>query len=158
MQDFIIVEKPSMLVIGIECRTSNTSQAAPQDIPRLWQKFYADNVPSKVPNKASGEVIALYCDYEGDYTQAYSCVIGCPVTSLDEIPEGMVAKTVPASIFAAFRAVGEFPKTLVDTWGNIWRSTLPRTYTGDYEVYGERFSLEVPEVDVLVAIEAARDE
>ncbi len=31
---------------------------------------------------------------EGDYTQPYSLVIGCPVSSLDAVPEGMVAKMI----------------------------------------------------------------
>ena len=153
MQNFTTIQKPAMMIIGIERRTSNDINAAPQDIPRLWQKFYADNVLSNIPNKASEEVIALYCDYEGDYTQPYSCVIGCAVTSLDEIPEGMVAKTIPASTFALFRTVGDFPKSLIDTWKAIWQSDLQRTYTGDYEVYGKAFTTGASqEVDVLVAL------
>jgi predicted transcriptional regulator YdeE len=153
MQNFTIIHKPPMLVVGIECRTSNDSHAGPHDIPRLWQRFYAENVLGTIPNKASEEVIALYCDYEGDYMQPYSCVIGCAVTSLDEIPHGMVGKVVPASPFAVFQATGEFPQSLITTWGHIWQSDLKRTYAGDYEVYGEKFAAGNPkEIDVLVAI------
>lgn len=153
MQNFTRVHKPRIAIIGIECRTSNDSNAGPKDIPLLWQKFYAENIQSKIPNKASDEVIALYCDYEGDYTQPYSCVIGCAVNSLDQIPEGMVGKVVPESTFALYHATGDFPKSLIDTWGNIWHSNLKRTYAGDYEVYGHKFSATSKEVDVLVAIE-----
>ena len=154
MQNSTVIHKPLMMVIGIECRTSNDSHAGPQDIPRLWQKFYADDVLSKIPNKASEEVIALYCDYEGDHTQPYTCVIGCTVTSIEKIPSGMVGKVIPASTFAVFQAVGDFPKSLIDTWGNIWHSNLKRSYVGDYEVYGQRFITGTPkEVDVLIAIE-----
>ncbi|MBU6445981.1 MAG: effector binding domain-containing protein [Verrucomicrobia bacterium] len=153
MQNFIKVHKPRMMVIGIECRTSNDSNAGPKDIPLLWQKFYAENIQSKIPNKASDEVIALYCDYEGDYTQPYSCVIGCIVNSLEQIPEGMVGKVVPESTFALYHTEGDFPKNLIDTWGHIWHSDLKRTYAGDYEVYGHKFSGPSKEVDVLVAIE-----
>jgi predicted transcriptional regulator YdeE len=146
-------QMPVLMVIGIECRTSNTPDAAPKDIPLLWQKFYSEGIQGQIPNKVSEEVIALYCDYEGDFTQPYSCVIGCAVSSIDEIPEGMVAKTVPAATFASYRATGEFPKSLIDTWGLIWSSPLKRTYVGDYEVYGQKFSGPSKEVEVLVAIE-----
>jgi len=98
--------------------------------------------------------VALYCDYEGDYTQPYSLVIVCPVSSLDNIPEGMVAKTIPAGSYAVFRAIGEYPASLIETWGNIWQTELKRTYTGDYEFYGEKFvSSESKEVEVFMAIE-----
>jgi predicted transcriptional regulator YdeE len=153
VQNFTKVHRPRLMVVGIECRTSNDSSAGPQDIPQLWQRFYAEDVQSRIPNKTSEEVIALYCDYAGDYTQSYSCVIGCAVSSLENIPEGMVGKVVPESTFALYRAVGDFPKSLVDTWGTIWSSDLKRTYAGDYEVYGHKFAGPSKEVDVFVGIE-----
>ena len=154
MKDYAVIQKPSINVIGIECRTSNAPEDGPQDIPRLWGQFYSEDIINKIPNKASNEVIALYCDYEGDYTQPYSLVIGCPVTSLDNIPEGMVAKAIPAGSYAVFRAIGEHPTSLIETWGNIWQTELKRTYTGDYEFYGEKFSSGSPkEVEVFIAIE-----
>lgn len=154
VNDYTVIQKPSINIIGIECRTSNASEDGPQDIPRLWRLFYSEDILNKIPNKASNEVIALYCDYEGDYTQPYSLVIGCPVTSLNDIPEGMVAKTIPTGLYAAFRAIGEYPTSLIETWGNIWQTELKRTYTGDYEFYGEKFSSGSPrELEIYIAIE-----
>lgn len=154
MQDYKIIQKPTIMVIGIECRTSNAPEAAPHDIPKHWEQFYKNDTINQIPNKTSSEVIALYCDYEGDYTQPYSLVIGCPVDSLDDIPKGMVAKTIPNGSYAIFRAIGDHPKSLIETWGNIWQQpTLERTYTGDYEVYGDKFSNSPPEVEVYIAIE-----
>lgn len=139
MNDFTILKKPSMIVIGIECRTSNAPDKAPQDIPKLWGRFFQENISAKIPNKASQDIITLYCDYEKDFTLPYSCIIGCPVKTLDNIPEGMVAKVVPAVTYAVFRAAGEYPKSLVDAWGKIWTTDLKRTYTGDFEYYPEGF-------------------
>ncbi len=154
MKNYSVTQKPSLTVVGIECRTSNAPEEGPQDIPRLWGQFYSEDIINKIPNKVSNEVIALYCDYEGDYTQPYSLVIGCPVTSLDNIPEGMVAKIIPAGSYAVFRAIGEYPTSLIETWGSIWQTELKRTYTGDYEFYGEKFSSGSPkEVEVFIAIE-----
>ena len=143
-----------MNVIGIECRTSNAPEDGPHDIPRLWEQFYNEDIINKIPNKISNEVIALYCDYEGDYTQPYSIVIGCLVTSLENIPEKMVAKIIPAGSYAIFRAVGEYPARLMETWDTIWQTELKRTYTGDYEFYGEKFFSGSPkEVEVYIALE-----
>jgi predicted transcriptional regulator YdeE len=110
---------------------------------------------TKHPMKSSP---SIYCDYEGDYTQPYSLVIGCPVSSFDVIPQGMVAKSIPTGFYAIFHAIGEHPKSLIETWGNIWQCPdLERTYTGDYEVYGDKFSGSPQEVVVCIAIEQEKD-
>lgn len=154
MIDYTIVHQPEILLMGIECRTSNAPDAGPQDIPKHWAKFYGDNILDQIPNKSSDEVIALYCDYESDYTGPYSFVIGCPVTSVDDLPEGMIVKIIPTASYAVFYAIGEYPKSLIDTWGAIWHTPLDRTYTGDFEIYGNKFVAGSPqEVEVYIAIE-----
>ena len=155
MEKYTILQKPPLMIVGISCRTSNAPEAGPQDIPRLWGRFYNEDIMNKIPNKASHEVIALYCDYEGDYTKPYSIVIGCPVNSVEVVPPGMVAKTIPSGSFAVFRAVGEHPASLIETWGKIWQTELKRSYTGDYEFYGDKYISGSPkEVEVLIAIES----
>ena len=153
MKPYTIVQKPSILLMGITCRTSNVLEAGPIDIPNLWGKFYADNVIGKISNKTSNEVLALYFDYEGDHTKPYSILIGCPVSSADVIPEGMTVKSIPEGSYALFQAIGEHPKALIETWGTIWQTNLKRTYTGDYEVYGQKF---IPgsdqEVEIFIAL------
>jgi predicted transcriptional regulator YdeE len=155
MTKYEIVQKPAILVIGIDCQTSNAPEAGPHDIPKLWQRFYCEDVMSQIPNKISNEVIALYCDYEGDFTQPYSFVIGCQVSSIDYIPEGLAAKIIPGSSYAVFHAIGEFPASLIETWGNIWKEpNLQRTYLGDFELYGEKFTSGTPqEVEVYIGID-----
>lgn len=149
------IQKPAIQVIGITCRTSNAPDAAPIDIPRLWEQFYEDRILEEIPGKINSDIIALYCDYEGDFTKPYAVVIGTAVTSLDQIPEGMVGKTIPAGAYATYTAIGEQPQATLETWGKIWQdSSLKRTYTGDYELYTDRFfSKEGPEVDVFIAVE-----
>jgi predicted transcriptional regulator YdeE len=51
--------------------------------------------------------------YEGDYTKPYSWILGCEVSSLDEIPEGLVGKVIPESKYAVFTTQGEFPQGLI---------------------------------------------
>lgn len=154
MKKYTVIEKAAITIIGIECRTSNSPEAGPQDIPKHWEKFYRECILDQIPNKTSNEVIALYCDYEGDYTKPYSLVIGCSVSSTNVIPEGMVVKTIPSGSYAVFKAMGEHPKALIETWGQIWQQAdLQRTYTGDYEAYSQKFFSQSPqEVDVYIAI------
>lgn len=136
--------------MGIECRTSNENL---EMIPDHWARFMGENIYAQIPGKSSEEVVALYCDYAGDCTQPYSLVIGCWVESADQIPEGMVAKEVPGGKFAYFLAKGEHPKALVDTWGHVWQTELQRSYTGDYEIYGQKFFAQDPQVDLFIAID-----
>ena len=142
------------MVVGITCRTSNEQDAGPNDIPRLWGRFFQEDIINKITNKKSNAVVALYCDYDGDHTMPYSIVIGCPVSSLDSIPEGMVGKVIPAGPYAKFCAVGEYPKSLIETWSHIWQQKeLKRTYTGDYELYSDTFFTAPPQpVDVFIAV------
>lgn len=148
------LKRPSMMIVGISCRTSNGPKAAPVDIPKLWQRFYGENIASQISNKASEEIVALYCDYEGDHTKPYTVVIGCPVTSVESMPEGMVVKIVPEGTYAEYKAAGEQPKALISTWNKVWKTPLARTYTGDYEVYGkEFFETDHKEVRVYIAVE-----
>ncbi len=159
MKNYKVIYKPSSMIVGIKCRTSNAPEAGPYDIPKHWEKFYVDNIVDKIPNKTSNEIIALYCDYEGDYTQPYSLIIGCRVSSIDDIPQDMVAKIIPSGSYALFSAIGEHPKSLIETWGDIWQQlSLKRTYTGDYEVYGNKFSNSPQEVEVYIAIEQEKSE
>lgn len=151
---YSVIKKPEIIVIGIECRTSNAPDAGVYDIPRLWQQFFSENIKTQIPNKISDEIIALYCDYESDHTQNYSLVIGCAVSTIEELPEGMIAKTIPVGSYAVFSAVGEYPDCLIETWQSIWQTDLKRTYTSDYEFYGDKFlTAELKEVDVFIAIE-----
>jgi predicted transcriptional regulator YdeE len=153
------IHKPSFAIIGIACRTSNDPQAAPRDIPQLWARFFSENIVGQIPNKVSKDVIALYSDYESDYTKPYSLIIGCQATTIDVIPMGMVGKIIPASSYVLFRAVGEHPQALVDTRGKIWQTDIKRSYTGDYELYGDAFVSGSPkEVEIYIAVEENKKE
>ncbi|WP_068469795.1 GyrI-like domain-containing protein [Candidatus Protochlamydia phocaeensis] len=144
------VKVPAKHMIGIECRASN---ANPLVIAQHWERFYKEGVLSRIPDRLSEDVMALYCDYESDHTKPYSLVIGCEVSSLEKIPQGMVGKTVPASTYAVFTAKGAFPKAIIETWKTIWQTALKRTYTGDFEIYGSKYNSMVdPEMNISIAI------
>ena len=150
---YMTVERPSFFVIGIEVRTQNSPEGAMQDIPALWERFYKECILDKIPNKISSDVLGLYTDYEKDFTKPYTLVIGCMATSLETIPKGMVGKRVPSAKYAVFTAKFPFPQSIIQTWQEIWKAPLPRTYTGDFEYYGEKFAHPTSgEVDIYIAV------
>lgn len=127
--------KDTFKMIGIVTRTTNVNAQASLDIPKLWDKFYKENILDRIPNKKNNQVLALYTDYEGDYLQPYNVMIGCEVTSLEDVPPGMASKIIPTSDYTILKAQGKFPDCLVQTWQKIWESDLKRSYHNDFEVY-----------------------
>lgn len=140
-------------LIGIELKTTNENGRAAIEIPQHWEKFYKENVLAHIPHKVSNDIYALYTDYEGDHTKPYSCIIGCEVSSLDQIPEGMVGREIPRASYAVLTAPGPFPSSLIETWYKIWNSSLKRAYKHDLEVYRAGFDPEKkPEVKVYIGV------
>lgn len=142
--------------IGLELRTNN--EECSLAMPAHKEKFFKENIISKIPNKINGNILALYTDYEGDYTKPYSWILGCEVSSLDFVPAGLVGKEIPASKYAVFTTQGKFPQGLIAAWQAVWTSNLSRSYTSDFEVYRSDFDPQKnPEVKIYIAIDGAED-
>lgn len=141
-------------VIGISVRTTNENGQAMQDIPALWKKFMSEGIAAQIPNKIDNSIYCLYTDYEKDYTKPYTTILGCKVSSSETIPGGMISKTFEEATYAKHIAKGNILQGIViNEWKKIWNSDLDRTYTADFEVYGERTQdPEHAEVDIFVAI------
>lgn len=128
----------SFNVIGIKVRTTNQDMQAAKDIPALWQKFMAEKVADKIPNKKQNAVYAIYTNYESDYTGAYDMILGCRVSSLNDIPTDMIGLIIPESIYKEFKAEGQLKDNIVyNKWVEIWNTDLNREYNADFEVYPE---------------------
>ena len=94
-----------------------------------------------IPDRADGEIIALYTDYESDEYGEYTLVLGAKVTSSANIPEGMVVKEVPAARYAIFTSArGDVKQVVINTWKRIWNeprtAEYTRAYRADFELYG----------------------
>lgn len=150
--NYTIEELDEKFFIGLELRTNNKECSLA--MPAHKDRFFNENILAKIPNKIDGSILALYTDYEGDYTQPYSWILGCEVSSLDNVPEGLVAKVIPQSKYAVFTTQGEFPQGLIAAWQAIWNSGLHRSYTSDFELYRSDFNPQTnPEVKVYIAVD-----
>ena len=138
------------LIMGIQIRTSNDTCQI--DMPQIWQKFFQEKILEKIPHKVGSTIYAVYTDYEDDYTKPYSYIVGCEVSTLDDIPEEMVGTVVPASSYAVYKTQGEYPQGLASAWQMIWKAPFKRAYTTDFEVYNPDFNPQTnPEVKVYIA-------
>ena len=138
--------------IGLELRTNNEECSSAMPVHK--ERFFKENIFSKIPNKLNENILALYTDYEGDYTKPYSWILGCEVSSLEDIPEGLVGRVLQASTYAVFTTQGVFPQGLISVWQEIWKLNLSRSYTSDFEMYRSGFDPQSnPEVKVYIAID-----
>ncbi|MDB2385081.1 GyrI-like domain-containing protein [Polaribacter sp.] len=145
---------PAFNIIGITVKTTNENNQAASDIPALWKKFMEEGILQKIPNKVNNEIYSMYTDYESDFTRPYTTIIGCKVENLNEIPEGMVGKTVEGSTYNFSTTKGDLSKgVIINHWSKIWQSNIKRAYTTDFEIYGEKASNpQNAEVEFYVAV------
>ncbi len=149
---YTIEKQGKKFFIGLALRTNNKECSAA--MPAHKERFFKENTLAKIPNRVNGNILALYTDYEGDYTQPYSWILGCEVSSLDHVPAGLVGKAIPESTYAVFTTQGEFPQGLIAAWQAIWNANLLRSYTSDFELYRADFNPQTnPEVKVYIAID-----
>jgi len=141
-------------IIGITVRTSNESGRAAQDIPALWNKFISENLASKIPGRTDNDIYCIYTDYEKDHTRPYTTLLGCRVKDLSSIPEGFTGKSIETAVYKKFTAMGKLSDNIVfDEWTRIWNTSLPRTYTSDFEVYSpDSLNPENATVPVFIAV------
>jgi predicted transcriptional regulator YdeE len=96
-----IVEQQEFSVIGIQVRTSNAKEmTGGGTIPKQWARFFAEGVAARIPNKVDTRIYAVYTGYASDRDGEYDFIIGMKVSSVSDVPPGMVAKTVPKGKYA----------------------------------------------------------
>jgi predicted transcriptional regulator YdeE len=137
--------------VGIEVRTNNAYEMDPSKakIPGLWERFFQEGIPEKIPSKKIGGVpLGIYTDYESDHLGPYSLIAGVETTDLNSIPHGMRALTIPSGKYLVFTASGQMPQALIETWMYIWNyfsksSGYVRMYTTDFERYESGDKVEI---------------
>ena len=149
------VQLKTFNIIGISVRTTNENNKAGKDIGALWERFMSEGLLAKIPNKIDDSIYSIYTEYEGDYMQPYTTVLGCRVESLGDVPEGMVGFSFAGGKYGKLTAKGDLTKGLIyQEWVKIWGMDLKRAYTADFEVYGEKAqNPNEAEVDIFVAVE-----
>lgn len=125
-------------VIGIAVTTTNQNGQAQSDIGELWQRFFRNDIINQIPDKVNDDVYCIYTDYESDANGVYTTLLGCKVTSLENVPEGFVGKTIPKARFRLYKSTGKLPDCVLATWTYIWQTPVERRYLADFDVYGRK--------------------
>ena len=137
-------------LIGIEVRTNNASAV---DIIDLWQRFYTNGIQDRIANCIDSRLFGVYSHYENAHNGDYSYMIGCPVSDMDDIPQGMVGRKIPAQSYRVVRAEGALPDALTDAWLDIRKSDIKRAFSYDFEIYDDRAAdANNAEVDIFIAL------
>ena len=151
--EYEVVKTESFPIVGIAIRTTNENNQSAADIGQLWSRFWNESVAANIPNRINDDAYCVYTEYDGDFTKPYTCIVGCCVESLDNIPQGMKGVTIEAGGYAKLTAKGNLNEgVVVKEWTKLWSSGLNRKYKTDYEHYVATSNPENAEVDIFIGI------
>jgi predicted transcriptional regulator YdeE len=122
-----------LTILGIYARAGNENL---EQIGDLWRRFHETGGPAGIAARVDESVYCVYCEYETDFTGAFTVLIGCAVDADAETPAGMKRLAIEAGKFAVYEPVGELPKGVFETWAEIWNTPLERRYQADFDRYG----------------------
>lgn len=149
-----IVYKDSFTAVGMECITTQDDNNINFTIPKLWSSF---NPRAGEIKDRRGGALGL-CISEGFDDCHFSYMACCEVNRVESIPEGMIARTVPACKYLVFTHKGSVDK-LGETYDFIYGRYLPNSSYEvqamiDFELYDERFKPDSPdsEMDIYIPI------
>lgn len=146
---------PAFKLIGIKLqkKTINEGGRSNTDCGNLWTKFETENYLNQIPNKINNDIYAVYFNYDGDHTKAFSYFIGCRTGNEVKAPEGMKSLLIPGQNYSKLLAKGVMPNCITDSWKEVWTANLNRTYQFDFEVHDNRSKdWSNAEVNISVAI------
>ncbi len=133
--DFERVVLKEKKVVGLLARTNNASPDMGDVIGGLWESFYGKGIYSAIKNKSSEKALGIYTDYVENELDDYSVIVACEVEAADELPEGTVARTIPAGTYAKFIVRGNMTEAVAKFWQELWKMDLPRAFVCDFEEY-----------------------
>lgn len=110
------IHKDAFYVVGLEVDIHYNSEDGTHPIGGLWQMWNAENIEQIIPDKVSqGTVYGMTHSETADNKGKY--FVGVEVSTLDNIPVGLVGRKFDVSDFAVFNT------TVSIIWtGDFWRT------------------------------------
>ena len=136
--DAVRLREVKLIGLALKIKTTNANGQSGIDCSNLWQEFEKGKYAELIPNKLTDEILAVYHQYEGDYTNPFSYFIGCKVKADTEVPQGLETLTISEGLYQKIIAKGKIPDCIINAWKEIWVSNIPRSYKIDFEVYDKR--------------------
>jgi len=151
----VIVKKDEIKVIGLTCSTTISDSK----IPAVWEQLFTRM--NDIPNRISPCYMLGVSEFTTNHLQEEFTYMACvPVIHIDEIPEGMVGRTIPSREYVMVTNKGALDK-LGYTFEYIYTNWLPKSgyelaEEDDLEFYGDRFrgpNDELSEIDIYIPIQ-----
>ena len=147
------LEEITLIGLSLGTSTTNAGGQAAIDCGTLWQKFEKGNYTETIPEKLTDEIVAVYHNYEGDFTKPYSYFIGVKVKPDAKIPDGLEKLSIPKASYQKIESKGIIPDCIANSWKEIWNSNMARAYKADFEVYDHRSKdWKSGEVDIFISV------
>jgi len=147
MEQPIVANKPELTVVGLQRSFIHAQSPDANNLKvlgGLWNEFgpLAGRVPHRVGHAMYG-VIFERPSAERSHPHELEYIAGAAVNSTEDVPAGMVARTIPAAHFAVFVHRGPI-QNIGATVGEIYRDWLPaspyvHSQLADIELYDQRF-------------------
>lgn len=135
--NYRIVEKESFVIAGIKKRIPLIYEGINPHMDSMWASLTMEDIMElkELSNVEPTGILCVSANFtedrflaEGDFLDQY---IGVATTKA--VPERWETLTIPAGTWAVFTVIGEFPKTLQDTWARVFSEWFP---TSGYESTG----------------------
>ena len=141
-------------IIGLSVRTSDKFGKAVVDVGITWLHFEFMKLYYDIPNKTSANMHVVYTDHEPKYMGEFTAIIGCAVSSIDEVPKGMVGVEVQGGDFTKYSVHGRATEVVPAKWKEIWKKDEEtfKMHGTDFEIYNNGYPLNLGKVDVDIYI------
>lgn len=141
-------------VIGVPVRTSDKFGKVVVDVGLTWLQFELQGMYDKIPNKTSDNMHVVYTDHEPKFMGDFTAIIGCAVSSFDEIPQGMVGKEVPGGNYEKYSVHGRATEVVSGKHKEIWKKDeeTERMHSTDFDVYNGGYPINLGDVNVDIYI------
>jgi AraC family transcriptional regulator len=144
LMEATIRTKNTFKIVGMRYYGDNQNQ----EIKQLWDDFLpkVDNIKNRIDTTVSYGI----CYPEEDQTTgAFEYIAAVEVSNFDEIPEGMVSRTIPEQKYAVFTHRGSVDK-ITEAYQAIYAVWQPKSgyeliKAPDFEYYDDRFDPDNPE-------------
>lgn len=152
-----IIERPALKTVGVARRYNEEDL----ELKVLWSAFRP--FVNSIPNRVGKDAFGIYEEYEEtEEGVGFTYICSVAVDSFDDIPEGMVARTIAPQKYARFKHKGPVA-TLERTLKYVWGSWLPKSgyeYVAkpDFELYSDGFNDADPENILYIFIPIATED
>lgn len=151
-----IVERKEIKLVGIKERVFFSKE---NTIPKIWGKFFLeiDKIQNKVGKNCYGVAfnMEIKSEVSNEITtksiEEFDEMVCVEVSSFDNVPEGMITKTISPQKYLVFTYKGnpsaeDFPRKIAKTYDYLYGTLLPATEFQvdkefNFELYNDNFKM-----------------